>query len=221
VKSDDELADDVVDELFYDPRVPDLTGITVAVDDGAVTLSGTVATFREKLAAAAAARRVVGVSGVDNRLWVELADGSVRADVDVRAAALQALSLDGELPPGRIDAHASDGVVTLTGTVFWRFQRDAAEADIAALKGITGIENRITIHNESPLFDVAARISEAFERNATLRGTRIDVASDEDCVTLSGSVDSWAQHDAALETVWAAPGITRVRDLLRVGVPSR
>jgi osmotically-inducible protein OsmY len=217
VTGDDELADDVVDELFYDPRIPDLSGIVVAADRGTVTLGGTVASFSEKLAAAAAARRVRGVAGVDNRLWVELGAGNVRSDADVRAAAVQALSLDGMLPRGRIDAHARDGLLTLTGTVFWRFQRDAAEAVAAGLTGVTGIDNRIAIHNESPLFDVAARIGEAFARNALLDGVRIDVESNGDGVTLSGSVDTWAQHDAALAAAWAAPGITRVRDFLRVG----
>jgi len=31
-------------------------------------------------------------------------------------------------------------------------------------------------------------------------------------VTLSGSIDSWVEHDAAVNAAWAAPGVRAVDD---------
>jgi osmotically-inducible protein OsmY len=38
-------------------------------------------------------------------------------------------------------------------------------------------------------------------------------------VTLRGNVDTWAEREAASGAAWAAPGIGRVVNELRVGAP--
>jgi osmotically-inducible protein OsmY len=35
-------------------------------------------------------------------------------------------------------------------------------------------------------------------------------------VTLSGHVDSWVEHDAAVNAAWAAPGVRTVEDAIVV-----
>jgi osmotically-inducible protein OsmY len=52
VKTDSEIRDDVIEELCWDPQLTDPDAIGVAVQDGAVTLTGTVPSYAEKLAAA-------------------------------------------------------------------------------------------------------------------------------------------------------------------------
>jgi osmotically-inducible protein OsmY len=215
VKTNDELIDDVTDELFFDPRIADLTGIAVAAEDGAVTLRGTVGSFHQKRAAAAAARRVRGVRTVSNELQVRLMTEGRRADADIRAGALQALSLDSLIPADRLDVQVSDGWLTLSGKVSWQYQRDAAEGDLLGLLGVVDIDDQIAVANDSAA-DVADRINEAFARNATLSGADIDVSSAKGSVTLSGAVSTWAQHDEAIDAAWSAPGVSRVRDLLEV-----
>ncbi|MGH3274358.1 MAG: BON domain-containing protein, partial [Streptosporangiaceae bacterium] len=61
MKSDTEIKDDVIEELRWDPQISDPDVIGVAVSDGAVTLTGTVPSYAEELAAARAAERVYGV----------------------------------------------------------------------------------------------------------------------------------------------------------------
>ena len=73
VKSDAEIRDDVIDELRWDPQISDADAIGVAVQDGAVTLTGHVPSYAEKLAAARAVERVYGVKAVANDLTVKLA----------------------------------------------------------------------------------------------------------------------------------------------------
>ena len=61
MKSDAEIRDDVINELHWDPQVTKPEAIGVAVKDGAVTLTGHVPSYAEKLAAARAAERVYGL----------------------------------------------------------------------------------------------------------------------------------------------------------------
>jgi hypothetical protein len=98
LRTDSELVENVTDELFFDPRITDIGGIAVSATEGAVTLRGTVRSFHQKRAAAAAARRVQGVTSVNNELQVRLLTEARRDDADIRAAALQALMLDSLVP---------------------------------------------------------------------------------------------------------------------------
>jgi osmotically-inducible protein OsmY len=216
VKTNNELVEDVTDELFFDPRIADISGIALSAENGAITLRGTVGSFHQKRAAAAAARRVRGVLTVDNELQVRLMTEARRDDAEIRAAALQALMLDSLVPADRLDVKVSDGSLTLTGNVSWQYQRDAADADVASVLGIVDIDDQVLVDNEPSAVDVADRINEAFARNAQLYGASIDVSSDGDSVTLSGSVVTWAQHDEAIDAAWSAPGVSSVRDQVEV-----
>src|ERR1700689_349530 len=51
-KSDSEIRDDVINELQWDPQITEPDAIGVAVKDGAVTLTGHVSTYAQRLAAA-------------------------------------------------------------------------------------------------------------------------------------------------------------------------
>jgi osmotically-inducible protein OsmY len=51
MKSDAEIRDDVIEELRWDPQIPDPDAIGVAVRDGSVTLTGHASSYAEKLAA--------------------------------------------------------------------------------------------------------------------------------------------------------------------------
>mgnify|MGYP001405721693 CR=1 FL=1 len=69
VRTDEEIQQDVLDELDWDPEV-EVTDIGVTVHDGVVTLTGTVDSFLKKWAAERAALRVEGVRAVVNHIEV-------------------------------------------------------------------------------------------------------------------------------------------------------
>ncbi len=85
MKSDTEIRDDVINELQWDPQITEPDAIGVAVTDGAVTLTGHVLTYAQKLAAARAAERVYGVKAVANDLKVKLS-GAPWDDSDIATA---------------------------------------------------------------------------------------------------------------------------------------
>jgi osmotically-inducible protein OsmY len=213
--SDDNLRDYVTDELLWEPSI-DPDEIAVAADDGTITLRGSVGSLREKFEAASAAKRVYGVKKVHNELEVRIMGGERRDDADLRGAVLQALMLD-SLVPSSIDAKAEHGTVTLTGTADHQFQRDEAELVASNVSGVTSVDDQIALERSTTTpADVRERIKLALERNARFESDDLSIASDDGTVTLSGTVGSWADHDAALAAAWAAPGVSTVEDHLLV-----
>jgi osmotically-inducible protein OsmY len=66
----DEMREDIEEELTWDPKV-DAKSIAVSVDDGHVTLSGTVGSAGEKREAKKVAEGVFGVVAVNDELQVD------------------------------------------------------------------------------------------------------------------------------------------------------
>jgi osmotically-inducible protein OsmY len=213
--TDEALTLSVKDELFWDPKV-DSEQIAVSADDGTITLRGTVGSFRQKRDAKQAAERVHGVVYVENDLTVRILTKSRRADADLRGDVLQALLLD-SLIPTTVDAKVEDGYVTLSGTVDWQYQRDEATFVAGNILGVTGVDNEILVGGAGRTTSgVSDGIQKAFKRDAKIDADNLTVTASDGTVTLSGSVWSWSEHDAAVAAAWAAPGVTTVNDRLTV-----
>jgi osmotically-inducible protein OsmY len=206
------LTEAVNEELLWDPRVDPVEIAAEADYNGHVTLRGTVGSFRQKHEARRAAERVVGVTKVKNDLRIQILDVDRQVDSAVRGAVLQVLMLD-SLVPSTIDAKVKDGFVTLTGSASWQFERDEAEMVAMNVIGVTGLEDEVYLTGELPdAYDITDSIKKAFKRSAKLDARDISVATKGRTVTVSGVVSSWSEHDAAIDTAWAAPGVNKVED---------
>jgi osmotically-inducible protein OsmY len=84
-KNDSQLKQDVEAELNWDPRV-NAAQIGVTVENGAVSLLGTVDTYAEKWAAEEATKRVSGVRIVAEDLKVKLTSGHEHGDQAIAGA---------------------------------------------------------------------------------------------------------------------------------------
>ena len=209
--SNDNLERWVTEELQWEPTL-DSTAIAVKAHDGRITLRGTVGSFREKRAAERAARRVYGVTALDNELQVSLLTESRREDADLRGDVLQALMLD-SLVPETVDAKVDDGLVTLTGTAGWQYQRDEAEYVTGNVWGVVDVDDDIRIeHAEPKAKDVKDSIKKALKRSAKIDADQLLVDTSNGTVSVTGIVGSWTEHDAAIDAAWAAPGVTNVED---------
>ena len=209
--TDDDLQASVSAELLWDPNV-ESSEIIVSAKQDAVTLTGAVASLRQRREARNAARRVYGVASISDQLKVRRLPESRRDDADVCADVLEALALDSTIPPS-VHVMADDGLVTLTGTVAFHYQRAEAEFICANVLGVLDINDEVTLISAPGGDHIEHEISAALRRSARLAvdGLSVDARPDG-TVILSGTVTSCPAHDEALAAAWSAPGITDVDD---------
>ena len=215
MKTDTEIKDDVVEELRWDPQISDPDAIGVAVSDGAVTLTGTVPSYAEKLSAARAAERVYGVKAVANDLKVKL-PGSPRDDSDIARAIAHVLQWNVQIPEGRVQARVEHGWVTLDGEVDHEFQRREVERMVRQVRGVTGVLDNITVAPTTSPEAVAAQIEETFKREAEIDARHIRVDVTDHTAKLYGHVHSLKEANVATAAAAAAPGVARVESHLEV-----
>ena len=207
--------DAVERELSYDPLVDD-SDISVKNMNGDVALNGTVPSYPQYLEAAAAARRVAGVTKLQNHLEVVLPTEDYRDDATLTTTANNALTGNVAVPDG-VEATARDGNLTLTGTVTYGTERTAAEQAVAYLTGVRNVKDDIDISAGADPVDVTLNVQDALGRYALVPDDS-DVAVDTsgNTVTLTGHVRTWAEHDAVIDATWMAAGVYDVRDDLYI-----
>jgi osmotically-inducible protein OsmY len=215
MKTDMELKADVTAELAWDPAI-NAANIGVMVKDGVVTLAGHLNKYSEKHAVERAVRRVAGVRAIALDLDVKLSPEHKRDDSDIAQAAIAALRLNSLVPDGKVKVEVENGWITLTGQVDWAYQFASAEQCLRPLAGVRGIDNHVAIKPRVQGKDIAAQIKAALTRQAEREARHIGIEVDGAVVTLSGSVHSMAEHDAAVGVAYSAHGVSRVVDHLQV-----
>jgi len=220
VTNSTKLQHDVQEELEWEPSVDaSKIGVT-AMESGVVTLTGTVATYAEKISAERAAKRVSGVRAVANDIEVRPIGSLKRTDTDIAQAVLRALEWDIAVPHEKIKAKVDNGWVTLDGEVALQFQRAAAENAVRRLSGVRGVSNQIGLQVRPAVqpAEVKGRIEAAFRRSADIDARGIQVDAKNSMIILRGKVRTWAERDEAERAAWAAPGVLAVKDELIVGI---
>ena len=215
MKSDTEIRDDVIEELRWDPQITEPDAIGVAVTDGAVTLTGSVRTYAEKLAATRTAERVYRVKAVANELKVKLA-GVPRDDSDIARAIAHVLDNNVQVPEGKVHARVEGGWVTLDGEVEWGFQRHEVERMVRHVRGVVGITDLITVTPPASPERVREAIEDTFRREAEVDARHVSVEVSDHTAKLYGHVHSLKEASAARQAAAAAPGIATVESHLLV-----
>jgi osmotically-inducible protein OsmY len=214
MKTDSQMQEDVSAELQWEPSIH-AAHIGVEVKDGVVTLAGQVDNYWEKWSAARAALRVSGVKAIAVELKVHLTSMSQRSDADIAQAVKNALDWTATLPADSVAVIVEGGLVTLSGSVGWQYQRLAAANSVRHLMGVTGVSNQISI---TPLGSAAGSaliktdIEAALKRAAITDADNIAVAVKGSVVTLTGLVHDWNERDTAMYAAWGNSGVYNVVD---------
>jgi osmotically-inducible protein OsmY len=143
-KDDSEIKQAVQEEFKWDTRIKE-TDVGVEVNNGVVTLTGTVSSYAERMAAQEAAHFVAGVHDVANDIMVKAPGSPGRTDTEIAQAVRHALEWDVGVPHERIRSTVSDGVVNLEGNVNFLREREDAERAVRYLDGVCGVRNHIVI----------------------------------------------------------------------------
>lgn len=214
-KTDVQLKLDLDRELAWDPKV-NAAQIGVSVDNGAVSLLGTVDTYAQKWAAEDAVKRVSGVRSVAQDLTVKPLSRHARSDSDIASAIQKTFDWD-VLVPRAVTAIVRDGVVTLEGRVERNFEREAANRAVRHLAGVVDVLNLIKLDSaEVSEAQVKQKVEAALQRQAMTDAKSIHVAASGGQVTLTGHASSWQSIEDAANAAWAAHGVTQVIDQVKL-----
>jgi osmotically-inducible protein OsmY len=140
LRSDAQIAADVRSMLALDLEVPD-TRITVSALDGVVTLGGDVDYFYQRDAAEDDAASILGVRDVIDTIAVLEQPSAL--DIGDQIAA--AFARNGELFDDNVSVTANGHSVTLSGTVRYWSEYDAAEDVAWRAPGVTSVTNNVVV----------------------------------------------------------------------------
>jgi osmotically-inducible protein OsmY len=195
------------------------TDVGVEVDEGIVTLTGTVDSWPARTAAQEAAHRVLGVLDVANDIHVKLPSSSERTDTDVARSVRAALEKELQVPHERILTTVSYGVVTLEGNVDYWSEHDDAGRVARDVPGVREVRNLVTVEPRAARVvpeTIRHVIERALERHSSHAAEHIQIAIAGSMVILTGSVSSGPEHDAVISAVRKTRGVEKVDDRIAV-----
>lgn len=221
-RTDDEKLRDAVLEALDRDQLLDVSQLDVDVDDGVITLVGTVGSVAQKLAAQSIAEMVSGVRDVLSLIDIKVPTGVQRSDEALDDIIGQVLAWDALVPEKRVTHRVSNAWVTLAGKAATRSQAREAERAVSRLLGIRGVTNDIEL-DEPMLTPSAVReaVDRALVRRAVHRADKIDIIVDDGEVVLRGTVESIGQKQAVHNAVGHLPGVDVLCDELHVRDPVR
>ncbi|MEQ8768037.1 MAG: BON domain-containing protein [Planctomycetota bacterium] len=225
-RSDAEIAPEIRGRLREDASIDD-SDVEVTVDEGTVTLTGTVGSAFEKRAATYKAW-VAGVDTVVNEnLTVEWwakdpqqrRSGFTSADDSkIEKVVERAMLYDPRVESFEIGVSADSGRVTLTGRVDNLAAKSTAEDLAQSCIGVWHVRNLIKVRPEDYPTDetLEQRAREAIERDGFLESYEMDVRASDGTLILSGVVDSQFEKDRAQTVMSRVQGIEEIRNRLDI-----
>jgi osmotically-inducible protein OsmY len=216
--ADEDIKRDAVDQLYWDSRI-DASDVTVSVDGGIVTLSGTVSTPDERRAAVGDVRAIAGVLRVNDELSVRHPEGlPLPDDTEILNNVESILSASASVDASSVRVSVDAGMVTLEGTVNTYWHRAECEEMALGVWGVVEVENDLAVVPTEDVEDkaIAEDIIAALERSAQVDAEDITVEVDNGVVTLEGTVPDWAAQEMVRDAARYTRGVRQINDELAV-----
>lgn len=230
-RSDADISADINQRIKYDVIVE--SGLVdVSVNDGVVTLEGTVGSAAEKKRAERLAL-VNGVRRVDSGNlmvnWEQAEtikkDAAWESDLiplpdgEIKKAVRNAFAFDPRVASYNPSIHVNNGVVTLTGVAEDPQAKKAAGEDAENTVGVIRVKNLIKVRPDQPMedYEVTESVRDAFNANPYLDDTEVSVLVNGGVAYLSGNVDTGFERDYAESLAWQTRGVTEVVNRITVG----
>ena len=204
----------VLDHLYWDDRV-NASDVRVEVDEGKVILTGSVPTYNAKTAAFLDACRVSGVESIENEIEVNFPNAfEGPKDSEIKNNIEDLLSWNSSIDASKIDVFVKDGIVNLKGSVDAYWKKLEAEKTAARINGVVNMKNKIVVVPSQDREDreIAEEIIHAIARDVRVSVDNVDVTVNGGKATLSGTVDAWIAHDAAVNAAKHTEGIKEIQD---------
>lgn len=184
--------------------------IDVEVNEGIVTLSGTVDNLLAKERSERITESIKGVRSVINRIQVNpemMVNSQLEDKIDL------ALVMDPLVSSYTLDMVVNDGVVTLNGKVGSWTEKQLAARVIKGIRGVKELLNNVQIVYDDTYTDdqIKDAVERKFELDPYVSETLIDVSVNKGEVKLSGNVGSLAEKRFAFGDAWVT-GVNSVDD---------
>jgi hyperosmotically inducible protein len=197
--------------------------VTVAADDGIVTLAGTVPLYIDKVNAEKRVRKVKTVDGVRNHIQV---GGPAIADNEVRENLANKLRYDRigyGIVFNNLGVDVKNGLVTLSGNVRDYPDRDSALAIVATTAGVKDVVDEIGVAPVSLLDDsLRIRLAQAIYGSPILQKYALDpqapirIVVENGHVELAGVVLDNLDRQVAYTQATSVPGVFSVTNHIAV-----
>jgi hyperosmotically inducible protein len=218
----DQQIQQTVSHKLHDAK--QLQSVNSSVEDGIVTLTGTVSLYQDKLDAAKKTKKLANVTGVRNDIAVA---GETVPDAQLQQKLAKTLAYDRvgyyDNAFNYLALSVKDGVATINGDTLNDVAKDSALAIVARTPGVKDVVNEVTVLPVS-LFDDSIRVrtasaiyrDSALGRYATDPVHPIRIVVDNGHVTLYGTVESAMDKTIAGIRANSVPGAFSVENKLVV-----
>ncbi|MDT7043723.1 BON domain-containing protein [Candidatus Nitronereus thalassa] len=223
--TDSEIKDHVEQALLDNPAT-ELLDLHVSVQDGIVTLQGTVQSWQEQQLSLTVAKGVQGVRDTIER--VQLATIPNRSDRALTHEIAQRLRYDVWIPHDSINVHVRNGKATLSGVVHSVEEKNRA-GRLAWVFGITSVNTdglQVNWEKQDPMQksgltqvpddDIRQAIDQALTYDPRLSSSNIEIEVNHGTITLTGIVSNLAAKAVAEHNAKNTVGVYRVMNFLKV-----
>ncbi len=223
---DSEIKAEIEKRIESDPYL-EAALVNTRVDNGQVTLTGTVGSAAERLIAYNKSW-VNGVQAVDNaglevEPWarevnLKATPFQARPDEAVRESVTDAFVYDPRVNSFNIETDVTNGLVTLTGEVDNLKAKKATAADARNTSGVWRVINRIKVRPDELPDDLALGqdVREALKWDPVVDRFDISVVVRNAKVYLGGEVDSYYEREHAADVVSRVNGVVDIENNLAV-----
>jgi osmotically-inducible protein OsmY len=218
----DQQIQQTVSQKIHDAK--QLQSVSSSVEDGIVTLTGTVGLYQDKLDAAKKVKKLANVSGVRNDIEVAgttVSDGQLQQKLARQLAYDRVGYYDNTFNYLALDV--KNGVVTLDGDTVNDVAKDSALAIVARTPGVKDVVSQVNVLPVSRFDDfIRVRTARAIYRDSVLGRYASDpvhpirIVVDNKHVTLYGTVESAMDKTIAGMRANAVPGAFSVENKLVV-----
>jgi len=218
----DQQIQQTVSQKIHDAK--QLQSVSSSVEDGIVTLTGTVGLYQDKLDAAKKVKKLANVSGVRNDIEVAgttVSDGQLQQKLARQLAFDRVGYYDNTFNYLALDV--KNGVVTLDGDTVNDVAKDSALAIVARTPGVKDVVSQVNVLPVSRFDDsIRVRTARAIYRDSVLGRYASDpvhpirIVVDNGHVTLYGTVESAMDKTIAGMRANAVPGAFSVENKLVV-----
>jgi hyperosmotically inducible protein len=193
--------------------------VTIKANDGVVTLSGTVQDKDDRALAEDTVENLPGVVSVDNQIEVKSAYPE-HSDEWIAMKIRGELLVKANVSATSTTVGVKDGVVTLTGTVKNRAQKDLTEAYVNDIDNVKAVKNDLVIQAPAPgdstigddMDDasITSQVKFALLSHRSTSALSTKVITENSVVNISGVADSDAEKSLVTKIAQDTRGVKSV-----------